>query len=694
MNETTEATDRIRRLLQMEKGSLPNDGGSDYNRLIFQKSPYLLQHAENPVDWYPWGEEAFAAAERKNKPIFLSIGYATCHWCHVMEEESFENPEVAEAINRLFIPIKVDREERPDIDEQYMLVAQMMTGSGGWPLNIVMTPDRRPFFAVTYLPAKPRHGMPGIVEVLENVATLWRERRDAIEKHCAAVAQELARVAARPQGGSPRTELLDAGYRQIRKIFDGEHGGFGGPPKFPMPHFLTFLFRYASRSGDPFAAGMAERTLTAMRMGGIFDQLGFGFHRYAVDREWLVPHFEKMLYDQALIAIAYLQAYRFSNDRSYLKWGEEVFRYVLNEAAWTEGGFCSGLDADSEGEEGRYYVWSRDEVIRLLGPEEGETFCRLFDVTERGNFEGKNILHLRELPPEFARREGLDQQALEADVERWRTILLMERWKRVRPLRDEKIVTGWNGLMIAAFAQGYAVTGNPEYLRAAERGAEFIEENLVLPDGRLLRSYHGGRGSVPAFLEDYAFLIWGLVELHQTTLSERFLERALRHAREMHRIFGDEAGGFFDAGSDAEEVLLRTKSAHDGVIPSGNSVAAIDLIRLGKITGDAEYLHQGESAIRAFAGELERQPANHLQFIQGVDLLLGDETVVTIAGGGEAERRGLLREVHRRFIPGLTIRSEPEGEGPAEARVCAVGACRPPVRSPEELGKLLDSLRR
>ena len=462
---------RIREFIELDKTSLPADGGPRFNRLIFASSPYLLQHADNPVDWYQWGDEAFEKARRENKPVFLSVGYATCHWCHVMAHESFADPEAAEALNRYTVPIKVDREERPDIDSQYMLAAQMMTGRGGWPLNVLMTPDRKPFFAATYLPKRGRRGMPGLIETLEKVHEVWQARNDLVLKDCDAVFEGLRKMAAPPPAPVPGEEVLNDAYRELAGMYDPIFGGFGDAPKFPMPATISFLVRYWKKTGSPAAREMVEKTLRQMRSGGIWDQLGSGIHRYSVDREWLAPHFEKMLYDQALLAVACLDAYQAFGDPFQLKVADEVFEYVLREMTSPAGGFYSGQDADSEGEEGRYYLWTPRQVEEVLGGDTGKIFCQVYDITERGNFEERNIPRLKRPLELFVEATGMDREKLTALLEDARGSLLARRGERIRPFRDEKVLAGWNGLMIAALARGAGVTGRGRYLDAAAASA-------------------------------------------------------------------------------------------------------------------------------------------------------------------------------------------------------------------------------
>ena len=690
-NNSKDENARIRRLVELDKSSLPPDGGPEFNRLIFATSPYLLQHAENPVDWHSWGEAAFAQAAAEDKPVLVSIGYATCHWCHVMEHESFEDPEVAAAMNRNCIPIKVDREERPDIDAQYMLAAQIMTGSGGWPLNVIMTPGKQPFFAATYLPKHSRGGFPGIVELMEKIGELWRNDRRKIMENCATVVAALARLGTTEAADLPGHELLHEAYRQVVSLYDPELGGFGHAPKFPMPVYLSFLLRVHSRSGLPEPLRMVEHSLKSMRAGGVYDQLGFGFHRYSVDREWLVPHFEKMLYDQALLAFAAIEAYQATGDGWYRRTASEIFACVLRDFAAPQGGFYSAEDADSEGEEGTFYLWTPEEIGALLGETAGRTACDLFGVTTDGNFEGRNILHLP-LPLEaFARQNGVIPELLAVDLERWREILRRAREHRVRPFRDEKMLTGWNGLMIAALARGYAASGETLWREAAERAAGFIGARLLTADGRLLRSYNAGEAAIPAFLEDYAFYVWGLIELHQATLQEEFLIEALSISREMLRLFGAPGGGLFDVGSDAEQLPLRMQSATDGVIPSGASVAALNLLRLGRIAADQELTGAGEALLRSHMGSVARQPANYLFLLAAFDFTFDPQLELHLSGGSAAEREIILRAVGRRFIPGLVV-LDGETAGPLRIGICAAGTCQLPLAGVDDLMRTLDEL--
>ena len=691
---------RIRRLRKMDKTNLSPDGGPQFNRLIFTGSPYLLQHAENPVAWYPWGAEAFDKAVKEDKPIFLSIGYATCHWCHVMAHESFEDWQVAEVLNRHFIAIKVDREERPDVDDQYMTAAHLMNVSGGWPLNVVMNHDRRPFFIATYIPRNRRPGMLGIIDVLGKIADVWVNRRGEIAQHGQAVIKALAELSLPATMDPPGGEVLAEAYRQLNAIYDRTSGGFGSAPKFPMPTYLSFLVRYSGRNGSKEALGMVEHTLRAMRKGGIYDQIGYGFHRYSVDQQWLVPHFEKMLYDQALLAIACLDAFQATGDVFFREVAGELFDYVKREMTNPEGGFYSALDADSEGKEGTYYLWTPAEVETVIGSEAALRFCRLFGVTRQGNFEGQNILTWPQELDKIASREQEPFAKLVEDVAQWRRMLLHDREQRVRPLRDEKIITAWNGLMIAALARGYGATGVDDYRREADQAITFIREKMTDYSGRLLRIRHSGGEAIPAFLEDYAFFCWGVIELYQATLEPSYLTVALQFTGEMLGLFRDpDNGGLFEAGWDVEPVLVRTRGGNDGVTPSGSAVAAMNLLRLGRITKDAALISAGEAVLRSNMSNVARQPANYVALLSAFDYINGPVVEITLSGGSHLpDRTAMLQTIGRRSIPGLVIRSAIDGEdypaidGRTTVYLCAAGACRPPIVEAKDLELMLDEI--
>ena len=620
---------RIRRLIELDKTGLPPDGGSEFNRLIFATSPYLLQHADNPVDWFPWGEEAFAKAARENKPVMVSIGYATCHWCHVMERESFEDPEVAKIINRHVIPVKVDREERPDIDSLYMAAARMLIGtSAGWPLNIFLTAKRKPFYAATYMPKTYRDGKLGVGETLEQISEFWQQNREIVDQNSEKLVKALSEIAPAVHGETDYGELLGMAMTALAGIYDPMNGGFGEGAKFPLPHYLCFLLRIWIRTRSPDAEEMVAFTLRMMRDGGIFDQLGHGFHRYSVDQEWLIPHFEKMLYDQALVAVAYLEAYQAFGDRYLKDTALEILDFVLAKMTSPEGGFYSGLDADTEGQEGTYYLWTTGEIGKCLDEETARLFCQVFDVSESGNFEGRNILHQPRSVAAVASENGITADELTNRLEDACTRLLEERGKRIMPFRDEKVLTSWNGLMIAALARGAAVSGDTRLLEAARNAARFVGKKLRAANGRLLRSIHQGETSVPAFLEDYAFLCWGMIELYQADGEPAALDNALGLAREMLDLFHDDTdGGFFDTASDADQVLMRMKNIYDGAVPSGNSIACLNLLRLGMICSDEALKVEGERSLHAFMGSAVVQPVAHLQLVwllEQIGVKIGD----------------------------------------------------------------------
>lgn len=688
------------------------------NKLINEKSPYLLQHAYNPVDWYPWGEEAFEKARREDKPVFLSIGYSTCHWCHVMERESFEDHEVAEVLNRVFVCIKVDREERPDIDGVYMAVCQAMTGSGGWPLTIFMTAEKRPFFAGTYFPKTGRFGRPGLIELARRVETLWKTARDDMEKNADSVLSALESMNSVSPGQIPGSEILDAAFMQLEKRFDEKHGGFGTAPKFPTPHNLTFLLRYWKRTGNGKALAMVEKTLQAISMGGICDHLGFGFHRYSTDREWLLPHFEKMLYDQALLSMAYLEVYQATEKEMYAATAREIFHYVLRDMTSPEGGFYSAEDADSEGVEGKFYVWSAGEIRSLLDSDDAALFEAVYNISDDGNYldeatrqpTGLNIIH-RTKP--FGELAGILSMAESDLVKRIKDIngrLFLERKKRVHPHKDDKILTDWNGLMIAALAMGGRILAEEAYTDAAQKAAAFIAGHLK-KDGRLLKRYRDGEASLPAHLDDYAFLTWGLIELYETTFKEHYLEEALDLNQAAISLFQDrQSGSFYFTAQEADTLPVRHRELYDGALPSGNSVAALNNLRLGKITGRAELADITEKIAAAFSGELAQVPSAYTQMLSALDFYLGPAAEVVIAGQpGADDTKLLLGTLRRAYLPNKVVVFNPAGNGEAITRlaphvrektgtgtkatayVCRDFACREPVTEPEALLHQLNS---
>jgi len=650
------------------------------NRLINETSPYLRQHAHNPVDWYPWGPEAFERAQRENKPIFLSIGYSTCHWCHVMAHESFEHPEVAKLMNEAFVSIKVDREERPDIDNVYMSACQAMTGSGGWPLSIIITPDKKPFFAATYIPREGRFGLIGMMELIPHIRELWATRRG----EALSLSNEIAAVLQRTSQDTPGEELdeatLELAYEQLAKRFDGQHAGFSNAPKFPTPHNILFLLRYWKRSGNQATLDMVEKTLLAMRRGGIYDHVGFGFHRYSTDSQWLVPHFEKMLYDQAMLAIAYTEAYQATGKEDYGKTAREIFTYVLRDMTAPEGVFYSAEDADSEGEEGKFYLWTQEEIRQALGNEEAAFIAKVFNIEKDGNFleqatgkkNGVNILHLRKALGELASDLDLSQQDLQAHLEVIRQKLFAYREKRVHPMKDDKILIDWNGLMIAALAKGAQAFNELEYAEAACRAADFILGNMRKPDGRLLHSYRDGQSGVQANLDDYAFLVWGLIELYEAIFNARHLEVALELTGDMVRHFWDKnGGGLYLTPDDGESLFVRKKEIYDGAIPSGNSVAMLNLLRLGRMTATSDLEEKAARIGSAFSGSVKQLPSAHTQLMVALDFGIGPCYEVVIAGKAQAkDTKAMAKALRTSFLPNKVVLLNPgERESPEIAKL-------------------------
>ncbi len=703
------------------------------NRLAKEKSPYLLQHAHNPVDWYPWGDEAFEKARREKKPIFLSIGYSTCHWCHVMERESFENEEIAAFLNSRFVSIKVDREERPDVDRVYMTFVQATTGGGGWPLSVWLTPSLKPFVGGTYFPPDDRGGQPGFLKVLRNISEAWENDRLKISESGDKIMTALAHSAASAPGtGKVEPKLIDAAYQQIARGYDSREGGFGGAPKFPRPVTLNFLFdayhRAApnSEAGDA-ALGMALLTLRKMAAGGIHDQLGGGFHRYAVDGLWRVPHFEKMLYDQAQLASAYLDAYQITGDLRYEVVARDTLDYVRRDLTDKEGGFYSAEDADSlttaggkEKTEGSFYVWTKEEIDQALG-EYAEVFDYQYGVEAEGNapegsdpqgeFKGKNILYERQSFAETAKHFGKRELDVDESMRYRRATLLELRGKRPRPHLDDKIITAWNGLMISAFAQGAQVLGDQTYLEAATRAAEFVKAKLYDEKTHtLLRSYRGGPSKVDGFAEDYAYYIEGLLDLYEASFEVKWLQLAEQLQATQDRLFWDERnGGYFTSAGDDPSILIRLKEDNDNAEPAPSSIAARNLLRLSQIRDSKPLRERAEKTIAAFAASLNHYPSAMPQMLVALNYTLSKPKQIIIAGQpGAADTRELLDEVHRHYLPRTVVLLADGGAGQkylagkleemkemkpiggkAAAYVCENFTCKAPVTSVEELRKLL-----
>jgi uncharacterized protein len=685
------------------------------NRLAKESSPYLLQHAHNPVDWFPWGDEAFAKARKENKPIFLSIGYSTCHWCHVMERESFENESIAAVLNEHFVAIKVDREERPDVDQVYMAAVQAMTRRGGWPLSVFLTPDLEPFWGGTYFPPEDHGGGAGFRSILLEISRAWKEDRDRLLEHASRLTAALStRRNAGP--GSLDLDTLGAAYDILSKGFDAERGGFDAAPKFPRTHTLTFLLRHHRRTGEARALEMVKKTLRAIWRGGIHDHLGGGLHRYSTDAEWLVPHFEKMLYDQALAARASLETHQVTGDPFFADMARDIFRYVIRDLTDEAGGFQSAEDADSEGVEGKFYVWSRKEIFDVLGKDDGDLFCKLYGVRRQGNFHdeatgsetGTNILNLKHWPADAAAKLELDAGEFAQRLEAMRAKLLAVRGGRIHPLKDDKVLTDWNGLMISALAYGGRVLDEPSYTDAARRAADFVLETMVA-DGRLQHRYRKGHASIPAFLDDHAFLILGLLDLYESTHEARWLAEAKRLAGEMIRLFGDEAGGFVFTGSDGEKLIAAPRDIYDGATPSGNAVAAEVLLRLGLLTGDADLEKAGRATIAAFAGQVGQYPPGYTYMLMALDFAIGPTREIVLTGdASDKASLAMRRAIRKRFLPRTVSVFVPEGDDGAtirklvphladlpatkktEARLCQDSTCLPPVATVEELERLLD----
>jgi len=694
------------------------NAGKHANRLVHEKSPYLLQHANNPVDWYPWGAEAFEKARRDNKPIFLSIGYSTCHWCHVMERESFEDPEVAKLMNEVFVSIKVDREERPDIDSIYMNICQMLTGSGGWPLTIFMTPDKKPFFAATYIPKDNRYGQLGMLKLVPRIKELWATKHADLAKSADRIVEGVRNLSAGTHGENLGESTLEAAYNQLAGRFDDRNGGFGEAPKFPTAHNLFFLLRYWKRSGDARTLRMVEQTLQGMRRGGIYDHVGFGFHRYSTDARWLVPHFEKMLYDQALLTVAYTEAFQATGRAEYAKTAKEILAYVSRDMTASGGGFYSAEDADSEGEEGKFYLWKESEIRHVLNREDADLVMRVFGVTPDGNFTDphgadvahENILHQGRPLADLAREIKMSEPELEERLERGRQTLFVHREKRVHPHKDDKVLTDWNGLMISAFAKAAQVFDDSRYAEAAQRASDFVLKVMRTPDGRLLHRYRDGQAAVSGNLDDYAFLTWGMLDLYEASFDTRNLQTALDLTRQVIQHFWDEqSGAFYFTADDSESLLVRQKEIYDGAVPSGNSVETLNLLRLARMTGNTDFEEKASRIGRAFSKMVASSPSAYTQLMVALDFGIGPSYEVVIAGDSHStDTRAMLQALRTQFIPDKVVLLHPSEEtapditrvaeftkyqlsleGKATAYVCLNLRCKLPTT---EVSQMLESL--
>ncbi|HML05934.1 MAG TPA: thioredoxin domain-containing protein [Methanobacterium sp.] len=688
------------------------------NHLINEKSPYLIQHIHNPVEWYPWSDEAFQKAKKENKPIFLSIGYSTCHWCHVMAHESFEDPKIGLLMNDTFVSIKVDREERPDLDNIYMTVCQLMTGSGGWPLTIIMTPDKKPFFAGTYFAKEGGYGRPGLKDIILKVKELWNTQPEEISSSADNLIDALQRISDTTSGEELNTDVLDNCYEILLGNFDDVYGGFGKVPKFPAVHNLLFLMRYWKRSRDPFALKMVTETLDSMRNGGIYDHLGFGFHRYSVDQEWLVPHFEKMLYDQALVSMVYIEAFQATGEEKYKNTALEIFEYVLRDMKSPEGGFYSAEDADSEGFEGKFYVWTKKEVMDVLGEEEGNFASKLFGITTEGNFKeettgeetGANILHIENSTDDLAEIFSISKEELEKRIENIRNKLFEYREMRIRPHKDDKILTDWNGLMIASLAKGSQVFHEEKYLKAATDATDFILRKME-KNKRLLHRFREGESAIEGHIDDYSFMIYGLLELFEASFNPEYLDYTLSFTATLFDHFWDlETGGFYFTPNDAPKLLVRKKEIYDGAIPSGNSIMMLNLLKIAQLTENEEIKHRALELEKAFSQTITKVPTGFTGFLCALDFRIGPSYEIVIAGKKrEEDRNKFIDALRRNFIPNKTIILNFGDEETSKlikivpsleakkieneqitAYICSEGSCKTPTNNLNTFLELLD----
>ena len=682
------------------------------NRLINETSPYLLQHANNPVDWYPWGEEALERARSEDKPILLSIGYSACHWCHVMERESFEDETIAGLMNENFVNIKVDREERPDLDQVYMQAVQMLTGSGGWPMTVFLTPEGKPFYGGTYFPPDDRQGMPGFPRLLTSIAEAYSTNRGEVDRVTQQLTTQMSQSNQVPQGTSILTvDILHQAYSSLATNFDYQNGGFGNAPKFPQPMTPEFLLRYYHHGYNPRALELVELTLEKMAYGGIYDQIGGGFHRYSTDPYWLVPHFEKMLYDNALLARLFLHTYLITGRALYRRVVEETLDYVLREMTDPSGGFYSAQDADSEGVEGKFFVWSPGEINAVMGDTDGEVFAGYYGVTAGGNFEGKNILNIRQNPEEFAETKGLTADQLGDIINRGSKALLEVREQRIHPMRDDKVLASWNGLMLRSFAEAAAALGRPDYLAVAIKNAGFLVGSMK-SDGRLLRTYRDGQAKLLGYLEDYSFVIDGLLALYEATFDLRWLEEAVTLADSMIELFWDEGiGGFYDTGSDHETLVVRPRDVFDNAQPCGGSVASDVLLRLAVFTGKSDYSAKAAVPLRSLHQAMSQSPGGTGHWLSALDFYVSPPKEIAVIGPrDDPATQALLDTVFHRFLPNKVVMGvEPPlsptvgnsgsdipllaGRGMVgglpSAYVCQNYACQLPVTDPAGLAEQL-----
>jgi uncharacterized protein YyaL (SSP411 family) len=682
------------------------------NKLINQKSPYLLQHAYNPVDWYPWGEEAFEKAKTEDKPVFVSIGYSTCHWCHVMEKESFEDEQVAELMNKAFVCIKVDREERPDVDAAYMAACQAMGRSCGWPLNVIMSSDKKPFFVASYIPKDNNYGAVGMLNLVPQIEQIWKTRRVELESMGQEINEQISMQTTVTLERQLSKVELDEAFDQLFLAFDHENGGFGSAPKFPSPHNLLFLMRYHVRTKQNSAWSMVDKTLRAMRLGGIFDQVGGGFHRYSTDARWLAPHFEKMLYDQAMLALAYTEAYQLSRAPRFKITAKETLDYVLRDLTSPEGGFYSAEDADSEGEEGKFYLWTQDEIKQALPADLADFAIRIFGVKPLGNYSepfkggnGKNILHLAVPLDQMATQMGLTVDQIIGKLGKTVKLLFAEREKRVRPARDDKVLVDWNGLTIAALARASVVFGEQKYLEAAEKVAEFILSAMRTADGKLYHRYAKGERAVFGFLDDYASMTYGLIELYEASFNEKYLQISLELTKTLIADFWDEAnGGFYLTPKTSEQTIPRLKQSYDGAAPSGNSVALLNLLRLARLSGEVAFEQYANKLLGAFGHEVRGYPMGYTFMLAGLDFALGSESVVVVGEISEKDTQAMLSALREKYLPNLTVTlwtpqktksalssNYDRIDGKATAYVCKNQTCMPPTNDISKMLEYIDA---
>ncbi len=694
-------------------------GKTGPNRLAKEKSPYLLQHAGNPVDWYPWGEEAFTKAKAENKPIFLSIGYSTCHWCHVMERESFEDSEVAQLINRVFVPIKVDREERPDIDSYYMTVCQLLTGSGGWPLTLILSPDKRPFYAATYLPRQSRFGRIGLLELIPQIENMWRSHTDRTVRSSHDISELVRRTVQANGKGEITEQVLHAAYKNLAHQYDEENGGFGKAPKFPMPHNLSFLMRYYQRTKNKQALKIVDHTLTSMRMGGIYDQIGFGFHRYSTDANWRVPHFEKMLYDQALLLIAYIEGFVLTGNPLHRRTAEEMIEYLMRDMMSEQGGFYAAEDADSEGREGRFYMWEKNELLKILDRSEMAVIVKLFNIKHDGNYleestrepSGNNILYMTKPLPEIAAEMRVSKEASARRLARAREKIFAYREERIHPHKDRKILCDWNGLAIAALSITGRILDNATYTNTAQKAADFILRSMRDSTGTLYHRFIDGDIAIPGFLDDYTFLVWGLIELYEATFRAKYLHTALELTEKTFEIFGDEGSAFFFT-TEGDDLPLRKKESYDGAVPSGNSVAMLNMQRLAHLTGRRDLDEKANQISDYFARDIQQNPLAHVHLVMGINKAFSPPPQIVIAGEREdAATAEMLRTINGAAMLDVDVllKSTDESsdivnlaaftknlapmEKKATAYLCHDYSCEKPTSDPMELAALIEDLK-